>query len=68
MYTSKFEEKCQLTPVCSRLIESIETIFVNTETLQKQTRADLVAMRSRRRPRRNPTDFNLVVEVRKCGL
>ena len=47
------------------LPEGIEPVLITSETLQKQTRADLVAMRSVRRPRKNPIDLNMAFEARK---
>ena len=49
----------------SAMIEGIEPVLIASETLQKQTRADLVTMRSVRRPQRNPIDLNMAFESRK---
>lgn len=49
----------------SSMIEGFEPVLISSETLQKQTRADLVAMRSVRRPLRNPIDLNMTFESRK---
>ena len=47
------------------LPEGVEPVLITSETLQKQTRSDLVAMRSVRRPRKNPIDLNMAFEARK---
>jgi hypothetical protein len=49
----------------STLPDGIEPILITSETLQKYTREDLVTMRSVRRPRKNPSDLNLLFETRK---
>ncbi|CAF0880890.1 unnamed protein product [Didymodactylos carnosus] len=45
--------------------EGTEPLVITSETLQQQTYADLIAMRSVRRPRKNPTDLNMLYEARK---
>ncbi|CAF0984996.1 unnamed protein product [Rotaria sordida] len=52
-------------PNLSSMVEGIEPVLISTETLQKQTRADLVTMRSVRRPQKNPIDLNMTFESRK---
>lgn len=53
------------TPVHATMIEGVEPVLITTETLEKQARADLVAMRSVRRPQKNPIDLNMAFESRK---
>ncbi|CAF0839024.1 unnamed protein product [Rotaria sp. Silwood1] len=53
------------TPIVSSMVEGIEPVLISSETLQKQTRADLVTMRSVRRPQKNPIDLNMTFESRK---
>ncbi|CAF3554901.1 unnamed protein product [Adineta steineri] len=55
----------QVVPVRSRLFGNMEPVVVVSETLERQTRPDLVTMRSVRRPQRDPADLNLIFEVRK---
>ncbi|CAF0790961.1 unnamed protein product [Adineta steineri] len=55
----------QSVPVRSRLFGNMEPVVVVSETLERQTRPDLVTMRSVRRPQRDPADLNLIFEVRK---
>lgn len=55
----------RLAPSRWDLPEGIEPVLVTSETLQKQTRQDLVAMRSVRRPKKNPIDLNMAFEARK---
>jgi hypothetical protein len=43
----------------------IESLLLTSEALDTHTRADLVKMRSVRRPRKSPSDLNLVFETRK---
>lgn len=52
-------------PVRPTLPEGVEPVLISSETLQRQTRSDLVAMRSVRRPRKNPIDLNMAFEARK---
>jgi hypothetical protein len=61
------DEKQQVKPVPIRstLSESIGPILITTDAIQKQTRADLIAMRSVRRPQKNPIDLNIIFESRK---
>ena len=47
------------------LPDGIEPLLVSSETFDKQICADLVAMRSVRRPRKNPSELNQVYETRK---
>ena len=47
------------------LPDGVEPVLISSETLQRQTRSDLVAMRSVRRPRKNPIDLNMAFEARK---
>jgi hypothetical protein len=47
------------------LPDGVEPLLITSETLEKYTRADLVTMRSVRRPRQNPSDLNLLFETRK---
>jgi len=68
--TSSSNEKFQRSPNKSssnyfELSDSIEPILITSETLDRHTRADLVKMRSVRRPRKNPSDLNLLFETRK---
>ena len=44
----------RFTPARSTLPEGVEPLLISSDTLQKQTRSDLVAMRSVRRPRKKP--------------
>ncbi|CAF0737877.1 unnamed protein product [Adineta steineri] len=55
----------QVVPIRSRLFGNMEPVVVVSETLERQTRPDLVTMRSVRRPQRDPADLNLIFEVRK---
>ena len=61
------DEKLQqsTTPDQIGLPDGIEPLLITSETLEKYTRADLVSMRSVRRPRKNPSDLNLLFETRK---
>ncbi|CAF1153301.1 unnamed protein product [Rotaria sordida] len=52
-------------PNHSGLSDGIEPLFITTETLDKYVHDDLVSMRSVRRPRKNPSDLNLLFETRK---
>ena len=45
--------------------DSIEPLMMSSEILDKHTRADLITMRSVRRPRKNPTELNILFETRK---
>ncbi|CAF1014221.1 unnamed protein product [Rotaria magnacalcarata] len=49
----------------SELSDSVEPLIINTQSLGKYTRNDLVDMRSVRRPRKNASDLNLIFETRK---
>ena len=49
----------------STLPNGLEPLLLNSDTLQKHTRSDLVAMRSVRRPKKNPSDMNMIFEARK---
>jgi len=49
----------------STLAEDMEPIKIASDILDKQTGADLVAMRSVRRPQKNPIDLNMIFESRK---
>ncbi|CAF4690631.1 unnamed protein product, partial [Rotaria sp. Silwood2] len=52
-------------PIVSSMVDGIEPVLISSETLKKQTRADLVTMRSVRRPQKNPIDLNMTFESRK---
>ncbi|CAF3296278.1 unnamed protein product [Rotaria socialis] len=52
-------------PVHATMIEGVEPVLITSQTLEKQTRADLVTMRSVRRPQKNPIDLNMTFESRK---
>lgn len=52
-------------PLRSTFAEDMEPIKITSEILEKQTRGDLVAMRSVRRPQKNPIDLNITFESRK---
>lgn len=47
------------------LPEGLEPISISSETLAKQTGADLINMKSVRRPRKNIIDLNMAFEARK---
>lgn len=49
----------------STLPEGIEPLVINSETIQKATRADLLSMRSVRRPKKSPGDVHMIYEARK---
>jgi hypothetical protein len=65
------EEKFQRSPPAKSasnylgLPDGIEPLLLTSETLDKHTRADLVTMRSVRRPRQSPWELNLLFETRK---
>jgi hypothetical protein len=63
--TSEEKQPTKVTPGRSTLSECIEPIIITTEALKRQTRADLIAMRSVRRPQKNPIDLNIIFESRK---
>lgn len=69
MITSPSNEKFQRSPQSSTnhlgMPDNIEPLIITSEALDNYTRADLVTMRSVRRPRKNPTDLNLLFETRK---
>lgn len=52
-------------PLRTTFAEDLEPIKITSEVLEKQTRGDLVAMRSVRRPQKNPIDLNITFESRK---
>lgn len=70
---SSSDEKFQRSPRSPRkpspihfgLSDGVEPLLITSEALDKYTRADLITMRSVRRPRKNPTDLNLLFETRK---
>jgi hypothetical protein len=49
----------------STLDEDMEPIKITSEIIEKETRGDLIAMRSVRRPQKNPIDLNMTFESRK---
>jgi hypothetical protein len=49
----------------STMSEDVEPIKITSDILDRETRADLVAMRSVRRPQKNPIDLNVIFESRK---
>ena len=51
--------------VRSIIADEVEPIQITSEALEKETRADLVSMRSVRRPLKNPIDLNITFESRK---
>ena len=63
--SSDEKQQVKLVPNRSTLSESIGPILITTDAIQKQTRADLIAMRSVRRPQKNPIDLNIIFESRK---
>ncbi|CAF2882507.1 unnamed protein product [Rotaria sp. Silwood2] len=73
LINTSFDEKIQQSPRSparltqnhSGLSDGIEPLLITSETLDKYSRADLVSMRSVRRPRKNPSDLNLLFETRK---
>jgi hypothetical protein len=52
-------------PIHSTIADDIEPIQITSDVIQRETRADLVAMRSIRRPQKNPIDLNITFESRK---
>ncbi|CAF1128927.1 unnamed protein product [Rotaria sp. Silwood1] len=55
----------KLAPNHSGLSDSIEPLLITSETLDNYAHADLISMRSVRRPRKDPSDLNLLFETRK---
>jgi hypothetical protein len=49
----------------STISEDIEPIKITSDMLEKETGGDLIAMRSVRRPQKNPIDLNIAFESRK---
>lgn len=52
-------------PAKSSISDEMEPVQITSDILDKQTRADLVAMRSVRRAQKNPIDLNITFESRK---
>lgn len=48
-----------------KLLDDFQPVNITSESLQKERRGDLVAMRSVRRPQKNPIDSNITFESRK---
>jgi hypothetical protein len=49
----------------SEFLDSIEPLNITSDIINKHTHADLVTMRSVRRPRKSPFELNLLFETRK---
>ena len=54
-----------IAPAKSSISDEMEPVQITSDILDKQTRADLVAMRSVRRSQKNPIDLNITFESRK---
>jgi hypothetical protein len=70
IFHSLSDDKIQRLPTKSAsnavgLSDSMEALNITSEIIDKHTRADLVTMRSVRRPRKNPFEVNLLFETRK---
>ena len=52
-------------PIQSSISDEMEPVQLSSDILDRQTRADLVAMRSVRRAQKNPIDLNITFESRK---
>jgi hypothetical protein len=76
IFTSPSDEKIQqsprspgsptkLSPNYLGSPDVLEPLLITSEALDKHTGADLVTMRSVRRPRKDPSDLNLIFETRK---
>jgi len=51
--------------IADKLLDEFQPVTLTSESLQRERRGDLVAMRSVRRPQKNPIDLNITFESRK---